>query len=103
MRVAWTIPAKHALREVGLNICKDNPAAAARVVARVRARVRELSVLPAVGRIGRVDRTRELVVTGTPYVVAYAVADREVHILAVKHAAQNWPEVLEGFGITYGG
>ena len=38
------------------------------------------------------DGTRELVVTGTPYIVAYTVLDNRVEILAVQHGAQEWPE-----------
>jgi toxin ParE1/3/4 len=43
------------------------------------------------GRPGRVPGTRELVVTDTPYAVAYiANADRVV-VLAVPHGARTWP------------
>jgi len=41
---------------------------------------------------GRVPGTRELVVTGTPYIVAYRVRDETVEILRVFHAARKWPE-----------
>jgi toxin ParE1/3/4 len=38
--------------------------------------------------------TRELVVTGTPYIVAYAVADQRVEVLAIIHGAQRWPDTF---------
>ena len=44
------------------------------------------------GREGRVARTRELVIRGTPFVVAYRVERNEVSILAVMHAARKWPD-----------
>jgi toxin ParE1/3/4 len=43
------------------------------------------------GRPGRVAGTRELVVSGTPYIIPYRVAGTYVDILAVFHAAQNRP------------
>lgn len=49
---------------------------------------------PEAGRIGRLEGTRELVVTGTPYVVAYRLAEEVVLILRVLHGAQEWPDAL---------
>jgi plasmid stabilization system protein ParE len=51
-----------------------------------------------------VPNTRELVVTGTPYIlpypvaypVAYTVVEEEVRIAAVLHGARPWPEDFEG-------
>jgi toxin ParE1/3/4 len=48
--------------------------------------------MPNMGRPGRVEDTRELVVAGTPYVVAYTVLDNQVAIIAVQHSAQKWPD-----------
>jgi toxin ParE1/3/4 len=39
-----------------------------------------------------VTGTRELVVTGTPYIVPYRVQDGEIQILRVYHGARRWPE-----------
>ncbi len=36
--------------------------------------------------------TRELVVTGTPYVIAYRVEAHAVVVLRVMHGARRWPE-----------
>ncbi len=35
--------------------------------------------------------TRELVVTGTPYIVPYRVKGQEVEVLRVYHGARHWP------------
>jgi toxin ParE1/3/4 len=43
------------------------------------------------GRAGRVAGSRELVVTGTPFVVAYRLKAESLQILAVLHAARKWP------------
>ena len=45
-------------------------------------------------RPGRVAGTRELVITGTPYVAAYAVTAETIRILRVLHGAQRWPDEL---------
>ncbi|MDQ7827232.1 MAG: type II toxin-antitoxin system RelE/ParE family toxin [Candidatus Eremiobacteraeota bacterium] len=44
------------------------------------------------GRPGRVPGTRELVVPGTKYIVAYRVRHRSLQILRVLHGARKWPE-----------
>ena len=47
--------------------------------------------LTALGRPGRVPSTRELVVVGTPYVVAYRIERTVVLVLHILHGAQRWP------------
>jgi len=42
------------------------------------------------GRLGRVKGTRELVVSGTPYVICYRVEPDAVVILRLLHGAQKW-------------
>ncbi|MGE7367549.1 type II toxin-antitoxin system RelE/ParE family toxin [Neorhizobium sp. NPDC001467] len=36
--------------------------------------------------------TRELVVAGTPYIVAYCVKNNRVEVLFVQHGARLWPD-----------
>jgi toxin ParE1/3/4 len=47
-----------------------------------------------IGRPGRVTGTRELVVTGTPYVVPYRVRGERIELIAVFHGRQKWPKVM---------
>jgi toxin ParE1/3/4 len=51
-----------------------------------------LSANPFIGRSGEIKGTRELVITGTPYVVAYRVTDTLVELLFVQHGAREWPD-----------
>ena len=44
-----------------------------------------------IGRPGRLIATRELIVTGTPYLLPYTVVGEEIVILRVLHGAQQWP------------
>jgi addiction module RelE/StbE family toxin len=92
-RVRWTVRALRRLDEVGAFIEHDDPAAAARVVARLVAAVDILLELPAAGRIGRISGTRELVLADIPYIVAYRVR-QDIEIITVMHASQKWPKTL---------
>jgi len=62
------------------------------MIERIRTAVERLGNFPGVGRFGRVAGTRELVITGTPYIVPYRVQDDAVQIITVLHAAQRWPD-----------
>jgi len=46
------------------------------------------------GRSGRVKGTRELVITGTPFVIIYRLKMQlsQVQVLRVLHYARQWPE-----------
>lgn len=72
----------------------QNPAAAIRIDERIEANVKQLLSFPESGRHGRVTGTRELVITGTPYIAAYAVYPDRIRVLRVLHGAQVWPENL---------
>lgn len=74
-------------------IARDNPAAA-RVVEAIATTVELLAKHPALGRPGRVEGTRELVVPDTPYLVPYRVRGQAVEILRVFHGARKWPKKL---------
>jgi toxin ParE1/3/4 len=92
VRVRWLKRALKNLDDQAEYIARDNPQAAARIVERIATSVDRLATHPASGRPGRVPGTRELVITGTPYIVPYRVRDETVEILRVFHAARKWPE-----------
>jgi toxin ParE1/3/4 len=91
MAVVWRRQAEQDLQRIFDFILENNPAAAQRVAERIERRVAELQAHPRAGRRGRVAGTRELVVAGTPYIVAYRVKGRRIDILAVLHGARRWP------------
>ena len=92
IRVRWLRAALHNLDNEAAYIATDDPEAAARTVERIRRAVEHLAAHPEIGRPGRVSRTRELVVAGTPYIIPYRVKRGSVEILRVFHAARRWPE-----------
>lgn len=92
MKIRWLRTALRNLDEQTAYIANDNSEAALRIVARVRDAIERLARHPSLGRPGRVPGTRELVVSGTPYVIPYRVRGEQVEILRVFHGAQRWPE-----------
>jgi len=90
MRIKWLRTAVHNLDEQISFIAEDNPQAAARASARIHAAVERLKDFPELGRSGRVPSTRELIVSGTRWIVIYRVGD-SIEILRVLHSAQRWP------------
>lgn len=94
MEVRWLPSAVRDLAQARAYIARENPAAAERLFERVLGEVGALSVLPHIGRPGRVRNTRELVVRSTPFIVAYRVHGSRVIILATIHAARQWPDRL---------
>jgi toxin ParE1/3/4 len=70
-----------------------NPAAASRVVARIRAAADRLGDSPQIGHAGAAVETREWVVVGLPYVIVHELntLSDEIVILGIYHGAQLRP------------
>ncbi|MDR3418654.1 MAG: type II toxin-antitoxin system RelE/ParE family toxin [Nevskia sp.] len=94
MELRWLAAALRNLNEEFDYIARDDPRAAARVVAKIEAAVALLAEHPALGRAGRVPGTRELVIAETPYIIPYRVRGQRVEILRVFHARRRWPSGL---------
>jgi addiction module RelE/StbE family toxin len=92
-RIRWTLRALRRLDEIGAYIQRENPDAAARVVARIVSAVDVLADYPATGRVGRIKGTREVVLADIPYIVPYRVG-QDIEVLTVLHAHQQWPSAL---------
>jgi len=90
VRVKWLRTALRTLDTQADHIARDDPAAAVRALDRVRSAVENLAKHPGMGRPGRVPLTREMVISGTPFVVVYRVR-ADVEIVRVLHGAQSWP------------
>jgi addiction module RelE/StbE family toxin len=82
------------LDDIRERIAEDNPSAAMRTIERIRAAVERLGEFPALGRPGRVAGTRELVISGTPYIVPYRAMQDQIQILGLMHSSQRWPKRL---------
>lgn len=94
MQVRWLNRALRNLKDEAEYIAQDDPQAAARVVMEILDAVALLSEHPALGRVGRVSGTRELVVPNTPYLVPYRVRNGYIDIVRVFHGRRRWPSSL---------
>jgi len=94
VKVVWSPRAIEHLTAARDHIATDNPKAAAKVAARILESVDLLATQPHSGRPGRIPGTRELVVSGTPYVIPYRVRGERLELIAVFHGKQKWPKRL---------
>ena len=92
MQIIWLNKALQNLEDIAEYIAQDNPQAASQVVNLIITQVNQLSNQPAIGRAGRVVGTRELVITGTHYLVPYRIKNNQVEILRVFHTSQKQPK-----------
>jgi len=95
MDIVWRRQAARDLAHIFDFVLRQDPGAARNLCDRVERRVAQLRDHPHMGRPGRVAGTRELVVAGTPYVVAYREASSQVDVLAVIHASRRWPDTFD--------
>jgi toxin ParE1/3/4 len=91
MQIIWRRSALNDLETIREFIAQDNPQAAARVRDAIRSAVGRLAVHPNLGRTGRVEGTRELIISSAPYIIAYRVVEGQVRILAIIHTSRRWP------------
>ena len=91
MKIVWSRTAERNLDAIWEYIAQDNIDAADQMVERLRAASVMLAAHPRMGRSGRGQGTRELVVAGTPYILIYGVARDGIAIARVIHGKQDWP------------
>ena len=89
MRVIYSSAARRDLDAIIDYISLEDRAAAERVFFAISDSVDRLADYPNMGHVGRVPDTRELSVTGLPYIVVYEVSAEVVTVLAVFHGARD--------------
>jgi toxin ParE1/3/4 len=93
MTPVWTPKALADLASLRDYIAEHDQSAAKRVAMRIIYCVETLlPQSPETGRPGRLSGTRELVITGTPFIVPYRLRGRTIQILRVYHGARRWPD-----------
>lgn len=73
------------------DIAQDNPLAAVSQGDRIDEQLDILLQHPQMGRPGRKQGTRELVISRTPFIVVYRVKGKRIELLRLLHGAQKWP------------
>jgi addiction module RelE/StbE family toxin len=91
--IKWTEQATQQLDQAHDYITlSNNKEVAARITMQIVTGVQQLAAFPMSGKAGRIPGTRELVISNTPFVAAYAIDKADIVILAIYHGAQHWPE-----------
>ena len=91
-KTRWTPRALSDLDAIFDYLAQESAASIEKQFRFIEAAVDGLYDFPGKGRPGQVEGTRELVVYGTPYVVAYVEREHCVEVLAVIHGARRWPK-----------
>jgi toxin ParE1/3/4 len=93
--IEWTDQTTRQLDQAHDSIALSNSAEiAGRITKQIITTIQQLAVFPMSGRTGRVQGTRELVISNTPFIAAYALDRHRIVILAIYHGAQKWPEAF---------
>ena len=93
--IVWTEQASQQLDQAYDYIALSNSLdVATRVAMRIINSVQQLASFPMSGGTGRLAGTRELVISGTPFIAAYTIEHDRIVVLALYHGAQKWPEAL---------
>ncbi len=95
MLLLFADPASRDLDEIIDYIAIDNPAAAERIFRAILVTAGRLEKFPNIGRAGRIPGTRELSISGLPYLLVYEVNSDAVIILAVFHTSRDLMRALE--------
>jgi toxin ParE1/3/4 len=92
MRVVISDTAKAEIAEQIAYIRERNPDAARRQRERISRAVALLRETPGLGgRPGRMEGTRELVISGTPFILIFEASATRIDIIHVLHGRQQWP------------
>lgn len=89
MKIEWTPLALAHLQSTHDYIARDNSAAAEKIIGQIFGVAERLADYPNMGRAGRIEGTRELVIPGRSFIVVYRVQRNGLQILAVLHTSQK--------------
>ncbi|MES3021807.1 MAG: type II toxin-antitoxin system RelE/ParE family toxin [Pseudomonadota bacterium] len=93
MKLAWTRVARADRKAIFEYIALHNLDAAENLDAKFSASAGRLLSHPDLGRIGRVEGTRELV-PHRNYILVYDIHNDTIRVLRVLHTARRWPPAI---------
>ena len=70
-------------------IVEANPDYAAKTLLRIETAIDNLSNHPQLGRVSRHNGARELIISGTPYIVAYTRDKGYLNIISIIHSSRK--------------
>ena len=72
-------------------IAQDNPLGAIDQDEQIERQTHMLLNHPKLGKPGRRQGTRELVISHTPFIVVYRINGNRIELLRMLHSSQQWP------------
>lgn len=94
MIVVWTPEAEQDRAEIWDYIATENPGAAAHMDMLFSDAAIKLSAYPKMGKIGKILGTREWI-PHESYRLVYEIEGDTVWVLALVHAARQWPPAIQ--------
>ena len=92
LNVSLTPQAVDDLHHIRAWIACDSERAPERTVERILQTAAMFGGFPMLGRVGRVEGTREFSVVGLPYLIGYTIAsENEIDVLTVVHTRRRYP------------
>jgi toxin ParE1/3/4 len=90
-KIFWLETAEEARQTHIEAIAETNLNAALKALDALTLQLDKLRQFPQMGRLGRVEGTRELIISGTKFIVVYRVINDQIQVLNFLHTAQGWP------------
>jgi toxin ParE1/3/4 len=91
MDLRWTEEAVTDLERIADYLFEKTPGHAPELVRAIYNAPATLLSFPYVGRLGKKQGTRELVLAPLPYLMVYRISGEVIHIARILHGAQKWP------------
>ncbi|MBE9050939.1 type II toxin-antitoxin system RelE/ParE family toxin [Nostocales cyanobacterium LEGE 11386] len=92
MQIKWLRRALRNLEQAHNYILKENPQVAPELILKIQNAANQLKNYPFVGKSGRIEGTRELIISNSPYILIYRVSEESVEILRVLHTSKRYPD-----------
>ena len=89
MRLKWSSIARLQYVDQISYVGDRNLPAALNIKEKIKTAVDKLLTHPEIGRVGRCEGTREMVVSGTPIIIVYTIGQGEIFIVSVLHTVQD--------------
>ncbi|MEI6445211.1 MAG: type II toxin-antitoxin system RelE/ParE family toxin [Nostocales cyanobacterium ELA583] len=92
MQIKWLRQVLRNLKQAHNYIIKDNPTAAQELILKIQNAANQLENYPLMGKSGRVEGTRELIISNSPYIIIYRVKEESIEILRIFHTSKRYPD-----------
>ncbi|MGM3306342.1 type II toxin-antitoxin system RelE/ParE family toxin [Anabaena sp. WFMT] len=92
MQIKWLHRALRNLEQAHSYVLKENPKAAQELILKIQNAANQLKNYPFMGKSGRVENTRELIISNSSYILIYRIKEETVEILRILHTSKRYPD-----------